>query len=394
MARLFYLFLQKANQSVIINFLLKMELFMKIYDTMEIQTPQKSTSPKIHSNTEFHSKRRFFRTFMISFFSMLLVVILTCVFLIYGPISYFRDLWVTTAMQTLHHQWLATSFFDKNTIDEIMANNKMIEPKSDTDPSDVNVTSVNVKDNATTLPTSPSDGEHIIDGIGFTRIKTATYEGWVVRVFDPSRIYMGLSQGFGKAGEQVSHMVPRLGAYVGINAGGFIDVNGEGNGGEPDKILISSGKLMASGNGSSIHNIVGFDKQGRLLLTRCKQSDVESLTDPDRDAVEFSPFLIVNGEAAQMTGNRGYGIQPRTAIGQTKTGIVIFVEIDGRNPPIIGASVKDLQDIFIKYDAYNAANLDGGSSSVVVFNDKVINRPSSADGERFIPDAFLINHTK
>lgn len=337
-------------------------------------------------------KGKFAKSFLLSFVGTLLVLFLTGVFLMYGPISYFRDLWVTTAMSTLHHQWLATAFFDKDTIAAILAKNKMIEPGKDTDPNSVNVSNKNINDNATTLPESPSDGEHIIDGVGFTRLKTSTYQGWVIRVFDPSRIYMALSQGYGYSGERVSHMVTRNGAYVGINAGGFIDVNGEGNGGKADKVLISKGKLMSTGTSGGTHNIIGFDKQGRLLLTRCKQSGIKTLTETYRDAVEFAPFLIVNGEAAKMEGNGGYGIQPRTAIGQTKDGIVIFVEIDGRNPPIIGASIKELQSIFLKYNAYNAANLDGGSSSVVVFNGKVINKPSSKDGERFVPDAFLISH--
>lgn len=336
--------------------------------------------------------KKIVRSFFVSFISTLLIIFLTGVFLMYGPISYFRDLWVTTAMSTLHHQWLATTFFDKNTIAAILAKNKMIEPGSDTDPNSVDVSLKNIKDNATALPKNPSDGEHIIDGVGFTRLKTSTYQGWVIRVFDPSRIYMALSQGYGYSGEKVSHMVTRNGAFVGINAGGFIDVNGQGNGGKADKVLISKGQLKSTGTNGSIHNIIGFDKKGRLLLTRCKQSSIKSLTETYRDAVEFAPFLIVNGEAAQMQGNGGYGIQPRTAIGQTKDGTVIFVEIDGRNPPIIGASIKELQSIFLKYNAYNAANLDGGSSSVVVYNGDVVNNPSSHDGERFVPDAFLINH--
>jgi exopolysaccharide biosynthesis protein len=370
---------------------------MQLYDTTRAKPKNRveAQSNVIYSKSK---KSRFKKKFIISFFSTILVFILTGVFLMYGPISYFRDLWVTTAMSTLHHQWLATSFFDKKTIDDILSRNRTIDPTKETDANAVTISDQDVKDNATTLPTSPADGEHIINGIGFTRLDTGYggYQGWVIRVFDPSRIYMAMSQGYGYSGEKVTHMANRLGAYVGINAGGFIDVNGQGNGGKADKILISKGSLISKGAYSSTpHNIIGFDKAGKLLLTRCKQTNVNSLTDTYRDAVEFSPFLIVNGEPTEMVGNGGYGIQPRTAIGQTQKGVVIFVQIDGRNPPkVIGASVKELQSIFIKYGAYNAANLDGGSSSVFVFNGKVINNPSSSSGERFVPDAFLINPKK
>lgn len=363
---------------------------MKLYDTAQTVPAARSRAVGAYAKRK---KRSYAKPFFISFFSMIVGIFAIGVFLMYGPVSYFRDMWVTTAMSTLHHQWLATDLFDQKTISAIMASNRTIDTLAETDATKVSVADKAPKDNATTLPTSPSEGEHIIDGIGFTRLQTSTYDGWVIRVFDPSRISMALSDGYGSSGERVSHMATRLGAFVGINAGGFIDVNGEGNGGKADKVLISNGSLISTGSLASgvTHDIIGFDKSGKLLLTHCSSSEVRSLTATYRDAVEFSPFLIVNGVPTQMEGNGGYGTQPRTAIGQTKDGTVIFVEIDGRNPPVIGATVKQLQEIFESYGAYNAANLDGGSSSVFVYKGQVINRPSSPDGERFVPDAFMIS---
>lgn len=343
------------------------------------------------SNTSAAKPKHMARRFLITVFILFVFFVSTGIFLLYGPFSYFRNLWVTTAMSTLHHQWLATDLFDSGTIADIMAHNKVVEPTAGTNPNAVNVNNRDVADNATELPTSASQGERIINGIGFTRLRTASYDGWVIRVFDPARISMSLAQSYGSCGEQVSHMVKRLGAFAGLNAGGFIDVNGHGNGGKADKVLISKGKLIARGNYGDVHDMIGFDRSDRLLLEHCAQSQVTSLTSTYRDAVEFSPFLIVNGTPSTMQGNGGYGIQPRTAIGQTKNGVVLFVEIDGRSSTSIGCSVKELQNIFIRYDAYNAANLDGGASSVVVYKGRVINRPSSSAGERYVPDAFLIS---
>jgi exopolysaccharide biosynthesis protein len=367
----------------------EMVLAMKLFATAK----KKSTVTKRQLKKGGKAKKRgFIKPFFISFCAMMFFVFFSGVFLMYGPISYFRELWVTTAMSTLHHQWLATSFFNKATITEIMKNNRTADTKAETNAKEITVKKDTIKDNATKLPTSPSQGEHIINGVGFTRLKTSTYAGWVIRVFNPSRIYMAMASTYGSTGEQVSHMARRLGAFVGINAGGFIDVNGHGNGGKADKVLISKGKLIASSSSGNSHHIIGFDKAGRLLLTLWKHSKLSSLTSLYRDAVEFSPFLIVNGVSTTMYGNGGYGINPRTAIGQTKSGTVIFVQIDGRRPPVYGASVKELQRIFVKYKAYNAANLDGGSSSVFVYKGSVINNPSSADGERYVPDAFMIKY--
>ena len=54
-------------------------------------------------------------------FSIFLIIIdviaLICFFLAYGPISYFRDLLVTTAMTTMTHQWIAYLFYSEDTVD-------------------------------------------------------------------------------------------------------------------------------------------------------------------------------------------------------------------------------------------------------------------------------------
>lgn len=312
------------------------------------------------------------------------------IFVMYGPFSYFRDLWVSTAMTTFSHQWLATMLYDEKTIKSIMAHNIVREPTQNTDPKQVKVDS-SVKDNATELPTSPEDGEHIIDGIGFTKLKGLTYNGWLVKIYDPSRLYLSTSQTYGKSGELISHMAKRLDAYIGINAGAFIDQGGHGDGGTADGTFIANGQQLNFGAKGATHNVIGIDKQGRLLLGRYTQSQISTLN--LRDAVEFKPFLIVNGVPTEMEGNGGYGIQPRTAIGQTQQGTVIFIIIDGRSAVSQGASVKELQTIMRKNNAYNAANLDGGSSSVLVVNGKLINHPSSPDGERYLPNGFFVRYT-
>ena len=94
-----------------------------------------------------------------------------------------------------------------------------------------------------------------------------------------------------------------------------------------------------------------------------------------RDAVEFGPFLIVNGKRSFVKGNGGWGIAPRTAIGQRQDGIVLFLAINGRIPSSIGADMIDLCDVMEKYGAYNAANLDGGSSTELAINHQIINTP-------------------
>lgn len=63
--------------------------------------------------------------------------------------------------------------------------------------------------------------------------------------------------------------------------------------------------------------------------------------------------------------------------------------VDGRQPDSIGASFKDLQDVMLAYGAVNAANLDGGSSSTLVYNGEILNNISMI-GLRKISTAFLV----
>lgn len=136
--------------------------------------------------------------------------------------------------------------------------------------------------------------------------------------------------------------------------------------------------------------MVGFTNDNKLVLGKFSKS--EALNMGIRDAVEFGPFLIINGEASKVLGNGGWGIAPRTAIGQRQDGIVLFLVINGRIPTSIGADMNDLIDIMQRYGAYNAANMDGGSSTELVINNKIINKPVAGgrDGLRDMPTFWIV----
>ena len=66
--------------------------------------------------------------------------------------------------------------------------------------------------------------------------------------------------------------------------------------------------------------------------------------------------------------------------------------MDGRYLDSIGADMVDLTEIMTNYKAYNAVNLDGGSSTGLIIDNKIINRPTAAskDGLRYIPNAWIV----
>lgn len=169
--------------------------------------------------------------------------------------------------------------------------------------------------------------------------------------------------------------------------GGFADPNGVGSGNILVDTVIMNKKLLY-GNKSTRYSLIGLDNQGKLILG--KYNYQEAMNAGIESAVEFGPFIIVNGKNQIKNANAG-GIHPRMGIGQKQDGTMIFVAIDGRQPGYsIGTSLLELQNIFERYGAYNAANLDGGSSATMYYNGKVVNKTSTPMGERYLPNAFII----
>jgi len=225
-------------------------------------------------------------------------------------------------------------------------------------------------------------------GITIEDITGPNFKGKVMLIKDPKRVKLAVSQEIGVTGERVSDLVKDTGAVAGINAGGFYDPDGKGNGAFPDGLTMHDGLLVHNNIGDQAVNIVGFNDQGKLVIGNmtAKQLAEKNLC----EAVSFGPNLIVDGKS-EIDGDGGWGIAPRTGIGQRADGTVIFVVIDGRQPTwSIGATLSDLRKVFVDYQAVNAVNLDGGSSSEILYNGKVLNKLSNIFGERYIPTAFVV----
>ena len=111
------------------------------------------------------------------------------------------------------------------------------------------------------------------------------------------------------------------------------------------------------------------------------------------DAVEFGPALIVNGQKIEELGSVE-SLQPRTAIGQTEDLTVLMLVINGRGQgSSMGCRGVDLRDILWEYGAVQACNLDGGSSSVMYYQGRVISSPTTStnnENGRRLPSAFIV----
>ncbi len=357
-------------------------------------------------------------------------------------IEKWRTIYIETAMGTMNHQWLATAFLPQSIIDDVMNGRVTLQleqydynssweesesfertaeqaidtweavRKQFSDAySEIDQTSfwaymeahtedevldedgyllIDAADydaEATGIVTIYGDPVCAIDtrnGIVIVELSGDGYCGRMAIVKNPAQVRLAASSTFGSAGSYLSDICSSNGAVLGINASGFSDPEGTGNGGDAFGMVLADGVTLLEGLDTSM-KVIGMDTGNRLNISN-------TLLSGTRDAMQFSPALIVNGEQL-VSGSSGWGLQPRSVIAQKQDGQMLLAVIDGRQPGYsIGITLGDLTDILYQYGAYQACNLDGGSSSVMYYRGRCITHSSAATPEkgRHIPDAWIV----
>jgi exopolysaccharide biosynthesis protein len=245
----------------------------------------------------------------------------------------------------------------------------------------------NVKDNHEVL--IPPKTIKTNEKVEVETIETTKFKGFILSVHDPKMIRVVTTNIIGQ-GEQILSMVKRTGAIAGVNGGAFDDPNFDGNGFKPEGLVMSGGNILYDDKSKNTPvNAVGIDVNGIMVAGRYTPAELIKMG--VQEAVTFQPKFIVNGKGLIKNESEGWGIAPRTCMAQKKDGTIMFIVIDGRQPGYsIGGTLYDVQKILLEKGAITAANLDGGSSSVLVKDDKLLNRPSSHYGMRYLPTAFLV----
>lgn len=306
----------------------------------------------------------------------------------------FKNWLITSSSSSIDHKGLADSIYSKYTINEVLENENSIEEElidftvEYNSKYYVNEYEKEIFDN--------KDGSiyKVIKISGTTSATGSPYVGYLTIVYDPSHIKLAKSEGAGTFegayGETLDTIAKKNNALVAINAGGFYDPNWNSNGGIPHGDVFINGVLDSSFARSDFGGgIIGFDKDNKLILKR--MSTEEAIAANIRDAVDWGPYLIVNG-VNQFKDSWSSWECGRTVIGQRRDGIVLLLVVDNLQEHSKGLSYKDAADIMEKYGAYNAANLDGGTSTMMVENGKYVNSPwnGTQPTYRWIPNAWIV----
>lgn len=322
-----------------------------------------------------NGKKRRIRT------STIIFIILDCLaiagFIItYGPWDTLRNLYVNTAMNTMDHKYLARIFYSEERINEIMNSNYFVSIDEDVNLNDIVIDTSEkdtYKDEYEKELLTREEGNNLYKLIN---LKVGNADAYLVAIYDPTKVQLIAKEKLGtESGERIITMCERYGGIVCINGGGFVDY-GYGSG-IPIGYVIEDGKITwADGDENTYRSdLIGMTGDGKLKLMS-NATGREALDAGVMDALTFGPFLIVNGKSLEIHGDP-WGRSPRVAIAQRQDGVMMFLVIDGENY-INGASLQDVIDTLLKYGAYNAANLDGGTSSTLIIDNKLINNPPKA----------------
>ena len=333
----------------------------------------------------------------------------TFITILYSPYERFRTWLITTAMATMDHQYLCKWFYNNEQISDIMSQNYIVESEEDTDPE---LLKQQIEESY-----NEYEKELLIheEGQAYKVVKFEVNgaDAYIAAIFDPSKVKLEVTEQVGILGDYVTNMAARNNAVMAINAGGFID-GPESKGEYPSGITISDGQIVTNneyGYATSTGGIIGITNENILVLLKNKTAQ-EAIDMGVRDAVSWGPFLVVNGEPSVVSGNGGWGGGARSAIGQRRDGTILFLQVGSNAYRTNGAGMEDLVEIMVRYGAYNASNLDGGTSSVLALRREeairdwgatchdyfsgyacAINDPIDAAGihqTRYVADAWIV----
>lgn len=182
-------------------------------------------------------------------------------------------------------------------------------------------------------------------------------------------------------GETTAQAVKRTGAIFGVNGGGFASSTQDGV-----TKLVPLGNAMVEGKlvgdfTPSWNDLAfaGFTKSGKLV-GGIYNTEEELKKSGAWQGVSFVPVLIRDWEKITIPSKWAKSKQPRTVLGQYPNGDVFFIVVDGRQKDwSTGITLEEMQVLLLRLGVMEAFTLDGGGSSAMVYNGKLLNKPSDGN---------------
>ena len=341
------------------------------------------------------------------------------------PLSDLRDQFIETALGTMNHKWLATALIpgdvvlavkeemdaarDSQTgqnsgtwettdfpqsqdffqlfseLDEAAFRAWAPVPEEELDEFYVNRSGLD--DVGLDLYTRQGDQVLAIDaknGLLVIRIREELFRGVLILGKDPGRLSCAAAENWGEIGQTAGQIAQANNALVALTASGFEADGPEG--------AIQTGAALCGGTIYGDHLKSGYKRLELRSDDRLYVVDAPDAFHPDcTDATEWTPALIVDGEIVVTKEDHYNARNPRCCLGQARDGTVLMLCIEGRYLDSLGATAPECAEILARYGAYQAMNLDGGTSAILWYDGEPITRCSDPDlpEGRLLPNAWI-----
>lgn len=247
-------------------------------------------------------------------------------------------------------------------------------------------------DSGTSIQTTFGEQVLAIDAqnsILLVRVTGSGYRGVLAVGKDPSRLSIEMASTLGSAGQLSGTIAEAHNGVLAMNANGFLDPGGNGNGGLLAGYSMSNGTAYGDHFTAYAYKRIELHEDNLFYIKDALSPVGEGTT----DAAEFTPALIIDG--VKVMDDYWTGQQPRACIGQSDKHEILMLVIEGRYPldGILGTSVNECSEILLRHNCMQAINLDGGSSAMLWFDGEYVTQSSSSPlrytGGRPLPNAWV-----
>ena len=329
------------------------------------------------------------------------------------PLTSLRNMYIETALSTLSHRWLATALIPGDVVQEVWegledSRNAQLGqnsagweteettgkrgfyelfpeleesavrawvPISGEELAELYVNHSGLDEVGLDLYTRQGDQVLAIDaknGILAVRIREELFRGVLILAKYPDRLSCAAAENWGIEGQTAGQIAAAHGALVAMTASGFRDSEKEGT--------AQTGAAMCGGVPYGEHLKPGYKRIELRGDDRLYVVDAPDEFHPDcTDASEWSPALIVDGQTVVTKEDHYNARNPRCCLGQTADGTVLMLCIEGRYLDSLGATAPECAEVLARYGAYQAMNLDGGTSAILWYDGRYITRCSDPD---------------
>lgn len=248
---------------------------------------------------------------------------------------------------------------------------------------------------ATTAPIS-TDTEYHDDQIDIVlttmRVENTTVYVADVQIADISLLKTAL------AGNTYARNLTETTSVQAANTGAILAINGDYYGAQERGYVLRNGVLYrASAQSGTDALVIGADGNFRIINEGETSADT-LVREGAWQVLTFGPALVKDGQVTVRSSDevgRAMTSNPRTAIGQISEGHYLLVVSDGQTKESTGLSLRQLAELMQSLGAQIAYNLDGGGSSTMVFQGRVVNSPTTngrSIRERSVSDIVYIGY--